>query len=95
MSTDNRPTETAKVIQFRRAPSYEAKLQVFLADGLEFHVAGTLDGYIDFAVVTSDGASLTYSLSCDGSRQIIAALHLVIDDIQANCLFDRDPLLVG
>jgi hypothetical protein len=65
-----------------------------LASGLEIHVAGTLDGFLDFAVIESDGRSCTYSLTCDDARLVAAALISGANDVQANCLFDRDPLLL-
>lgn len=80
------------VVPFARR-SYKAKPQSFMASGLRFDLAGTLDGFVDMAVTQSDGRHLTYSLTCDELRQLIAASHAVIEDIQTNCLFDRDPLL--
>jgi hypothetical protein len=56
-------------------------------------MSGTLDGYLDFCITAGDGSHLTYLLTRDDAHRIIAGLHAVVDDIQANCLFDRDPLL--
>lgn len=81
------------VIPFR-LHSYEAKGQVVIASGFTLGMAGTLDGWIDFAISQSDGSHLTYQITRDNARAIIAALHAVVDDITANCLFDRDPLLM-
>lgn len=52
-------------------------------------LSGTLDGFIDFHVPRRG----TYQLSLDDARQLIAALSGVIEDIRANCLYDRDELL--
>jgi hypothetical protein len=68
--------------------SYEAKLQRLNIGGVSVHIAGTLDGFIDFAI-----GPRTYTMTRDDARSLIAALHTTIGDIQANCLFDRDPLL--
>jgi hypothetical protein len=56
--------------------------------------AGTLEGFLDFVVQASDGRSITYQITRDDARSIIAALHAVVDDITANCLFERDALLM-
>lgn len=69
--------------------SYDAKLSVVHLSGHELHIAGTLDGFIDFAI-----GGKTYSFTCDDARTLIAALHATVGDIQTNCLFDRDPLLM-
>jgi hypothetical protein len=73
--------------------TYSAKLQTVSTEMAEFRAAGTLDGFIDFAVSGCDGHSRTYILTRDEARQIIAALHSVMDDVQQNCLYDRDTLL--
>lgn len=80
------------IVPFPR-PTYAAKLQVIRTDGLEFKIAGTLDGYLDFCAITSDGAHRTLSLSRDGARALIASIHAVLSDIDRNCMFDRDALL--
>lgn len=74
-------------------PSYEAKQQEVRASGMTFLSAGTLDGYLDFVVLAGDGTQIIYQITRDEAREIIAALHAVVADITANCLFDRDPLL--
>ena len=81
------------VIPFRQR-TYEAKLQKVYASGMTVIAAGTLDGYLDFVVEASDGNYITHQITRDDARAIIAALHAVVDDITANCLFDRDPLLM-
>src|SRR5690348_14598105 len=83
----------ADVIQFRPR-TYEARPFTVLASGLQFLISGTLDGFLDFAVVQGNGASLTYSITCDDARMIAASLISAAQDVQANCLFDRDSLLV-
>lgn len=65
--------------------TYTAKL--FEAAG--FKTAGTLDGYVDLAVPQGG----TYQLTLDEALLLIAALHGVVSDIRANCLYDRDALL--
>lgn len=76
-----------------RPRSYEAKPVRLFVSGLEIQTSGTLDGFIDFAVIESNGKSATYLITCEDARRIIAGLNSVISDIQTNCLFDRDPLL--
>lgn len=89
---NERATAAIVVIPFRR--SYEAKQIEIDASGLTVIAAGTLDGFIDFVVRTGDGRGLTYQITRDDARAVIAALHAVVADITANCLFDRDPLLM-
>jgi hypothetical protein len=81
------------IIPFRRA-TYEAKPQRVNASGYKFLMSGTLDGWIDFSVTCSDGTHRTYQIMRDDARGIIVALHAVVADITANCMFDRDPLLM-
>lgn len=81
------------VIPFRRH-FYEARQQEINISGMTVIVAGTLDGFMDFVVQTSDGRRIIYQITRDDARAVIAALHAVVDDIGANCLFDRDPLLM-
>lgn len=81
------------VVPFRQR-TYEAKQQEVRASGMTFVASGTLDGFVDFVVVANDGKNLIHQITRDDARAIIAALHAVVDDITANCLFDRDPLLM-
>lgn len=81
-----------QVIQFKRR-SYEAKQQEVFASGMTVVTAGTLDGYVDFVVGATDGNRIIHQITRDDARAIIAALNTVANDIDANCLFDRDPLL--
>lgn len=77
----------------RIKPEYEAISVQFTTDeGFVIAMSGTLQGWIDFSIVTSQG-NLTYPLTPDDAHQIIAGLHAVCADIQANCQFDRDPRL--
>lgn len=72
---------------------YAAKVVQFTTDeGYVITMSGTLEGALDFSVVTSEG-NLTYVLTPHDAHQITAGLHVVCDDIQANCQFDRDPRL--
>lgn len=61
-------------------------------EGYLVTVSGTLEGSIDFCIETRSG-STTYVLTPDDTHPLTAALHDVNTDIQANCLFDRDPRL--
>jgi hypothetical protein len=67
--------------------TYSAKL--FQAVG--FKVAGTLDGFIDFAVP----GGKTFQLSIEEAHDMVSALNGAVADIRANCLYDRDVLLDG
>lgn len=76
------------------AKTYSAKLVELACSGLSIKIAGTLDGYIDFALTGADGSYRTYSLTRDDAHRLIAGLHTVIADIEQNCLFDHDALLL-
>lgn len=54
-----------------------------------FKVAGTLDGFIDLA--TPEG---TYQLPLAQAESLADALVKSVADVKANCLYDRDELLV-
>lgn len=88
-----RSVPLSAIVQFRPR-SYEAKGQTVIASGFKFEMAGTLDGWVDFAITHADGSYRTYQITRDDARSIIASLHAVVNDITANCLFDRDPLLM-
>jgi hypothetical protein len=76
------------ILRFERK-TYTAKLfGVPIGDG--FKLAGTLDGFIDFAVPERG----TYQLTLDEARAMVAALTGAIEDVKANCLYDRDALLL-
>lgn len=85
------------VIQFPKKElcTYNAKQETIEASGYEIKIAGTLDGYIDFCITCSDGSHLTYRLTRDNAVMIIAGLQSVINDINKNCLFERDQLLLS
>lgn len=69
--------------------TYRAKLsQVGFDDCKVFKIAGTLDGFIDFAV--PDGP--TFPLDIEEAQGIIAALQDAIADIAKNCLYEKDYL---
>lgn len=73
--------------------SYDAKLFTVPASGLLFKIAGTLDGFVDLAIIETSGRSATYSVTIDEARLLADRLLNVAKDIQSNCLFDRDSLL--
>jgi len=73
--------------------TYCAKLMSVRASGLEFHIAGTLDGFVDFCIIEESGRHVTHNITRDDAIRLIAGLHSVIQDINANCLFDKDLLL--
>ncbi len=82
------------IIPFRQK-TYSAKAFRIPTIGRIFIVSGTLDGYMDFAIVEDDGVThTTYILDCNEARQLASALLGAADDIQKNCLFEQDPLLV-
>ncbi|HEY3620711.1 MAG TPA: hypothetical protein VGK96_28240 [Candidatus Sulfotelmatobacter sp.] len=54
-----------------------------------FQVSGTLDGYIDLAI--PEGG--TYVLDIDEVKVLRDALTGALDDVRANCLYERDALL--
>jgi hypothetical protein len=62
-----------------------------LFEANEFKVAGTLDGYIDFAVP----GYKTFQLSMDEINDLVSALNGAAADVRCNCLYDRDVLLNG
>jgi hypothetical protein len=62
--------------------------------GRTFQMSGTLDGFIDFCVKEDSGGHWTVTLDCSEARVLAAALLGAAEDIQANCLFDRDALLI-
>lgn len=54
-----------------------------------FELAGTLDGFIDFATPAG-----TWPLTLDEARALIAALNGAVADVGARCLYERDALLM-
>ena len=92
MSQNTEPT----VIPFKRPQSedYCAKLTQGCLDRHSFKVSATLDGWIELALHRHDGAgNLTYQITRDDARQIVAALNLRIQDITDNCRFENDTRL--
>jgi len=69
--------------------TYVAKLHEAQWGPCILKVAGTLDGFIDLAM-----PGRTYPLSLSEARALIAALSGTIADVEANCMYDRDSLLV-
>lgn len=66
------------------ARTYTAKL--FEIGG--FSVAGTLDGYVDLAT-----SVWTFQIEKSEAIAIAKALLACVDDINENCLYDKDILL--
>ncbi len=81
----------AKLLQFRS--TYRSILEQLSASGFEIKIAGTLDGFVDLAITESDGKHRTYNISPEEAKRLSGALLKVVDDIQRNCLYDRDALL--
>jgi len=69
--------------------TYRAKLFEVRWENTSFRIAGTLDGYVDLAVPNG-----TYPLSVEEAENLAAALIGAIADVRANCLHDRDSLLL-
>lgn len=82
-----------KVLLFERK-SYNAKPQHLNVSGLNLTMAGTLDGFIDFVMETNNDKRIIYNITKADAISIISAFHAVINDINANCLFDLDPMLL-
>ena len=81
--------EVTNIVKFSQR-TYSAKIfRVSLSEGPDFVMAGTLDGFIDFA---TPGGS-TYAFTLDEARQLVAALNGAIHDVEENCLYERDALL--
>ena len=74
--------------------SYEAKLIRVPASGFEFRIAGTLCGGIDVAIIERSGKSGTHNIDPGEARVLADALLRVAADVEQNCLYDNDPLLM-
>jgi len=86
---------SAEVVTLRPAKkTYSAVLSKVFCSGLEFHMAGTLDGFIDFAVIEANGKSRTYSIAPVDARLLAVNLVATADDVDKNCLYDNDALLM-
>ena len=72
-------------------PSYSAKLFEVNWENRVFKIAGTLDGFIDFATPESG----TYPLSLDEAERLAKALGDAIADVRKNCMYESDALLEG
>jgi hypothetical protein len=71
------------------AKSFKARLSE-----LNFTISGTLDGFIDLSIKDVKGENSTYSITCNDARVLVASLLSSVDDIQNNCIFDNDTLLI-
>ncbi len=58
------------------------------ADGV-FKLAGTLEGFIDFAFPQGP----TYLLTLDQAQRLAVALGKAVADVRANCMYGQDALL--
>jgi hypothetical protein len=68
------------------ANTYTAKLfEVETASSL-FKIAGTLDGFLDFAI---EGKG-TRILTCEEALKLSDSLKDAVADLKANCLYDKD-----
>ena len=90
-------TKTTNVVTLprRQSNTYTAKRFEWASDSLRVRTSGTLEGFIDLALFDGAGEhTATHQLTCDEARALAAKLLGVADDVQANCLFDRDALLI-
>ena len=79
----------------RKPDTYAAKAFHWASESLRMQTSGTLDGFIDLALFNASGRHVgTHILTCGEARAFAAKLLGAADDVQANCLFDRDRLLV-
>lgn len=86
---------SAQVVTLRPAKkTYSAKPFKVFGSGLEFHMSGTLDGFIDFAIIEADGKSRTYIITPVDARLLAVNLAATADDVDKNCLYDNDALLM-
>lgn len=76
---------SAKVFNFKPT-TYNAKL--FTTES--FHIAGTLEGFIDVALMDVG----TRTISCAEARQLANALQSSIQDVNLNCRFEKDSRLI-
>ena len=76
--------------------TYSAKAFHWHSDSLCMQTSGTLEGLIDIALF--EGLEQrhigTHQITCDEARALAVKLLGVADDVQANCLFERDALLI-
>jgi hypothetical protein len=75
--------------------TYTAKTFSFNTEGLEVKMSGTLDGFVDLNFSDSVGEfSVTFNLSLDEVKTLSDNLNLCLKDVQENCLYDKDSLLI-
>ncbi len=82
-------TEATRKVLEMKPRTYTAKLFEVAVGNYVFQFAGTLDGFIDFAIPQSG----TYPLSMAEAKEMVSALSHSIDDVEANCLHEKDVLL--
>jgi hypothetical protein len=87
--TSQRGLIVSEVVPFLRKTYCAASFEVCYGNG-KFRMSGTLCGFIDFATPNSG----TYPLSMGEAKLMVAALLGAINDVEANCLHERDPLLL-
>lgn len=69
--------------------TYRAQLFEMAGSGVNIKIAGTLDGFLDFALV----GDKTYILTCEEAKRLADLLIAAIADVKTNCLYDNDVLL--
>lgn len=84
---------TATVHELRR--TYRAKRAEVQSCGCNFIMSGTLDGYCDLVIEYPSGSHAHAFLDPGGLRLFAAAAIATAEDIERNCLYDRDPLLMN
>lgn len=73
------------------ARTYVAKLFEAKWENAVFKVAGTLDGFLDFA---APGGG-TYPLTLEEAEGLVKALQSGISDVKANCLYEKDAIFIN
>ena len=79
---------SGKLLEIKR--TYSAKLFTVECQHGDFKIAGTLDGFIDLAIPQGK----TLQLTPEEARTLAAQLQSSVEDIEKNCLYDRDALLM-
>jgi hypothetical protein len=74
--------------------TYCAKGFAFEAGQLRISISGELEGLIDFSLSNLDAHWFTWQLTCDQARELASKLLSAAQDVQSNCLFDNDALLI-
>ena len=85
------PSTTSEAKKLLVMPNHTYTAALFKVDweGKEFHIAGTLEGFIDLAIPNGG----TYPLSLEGAGRLRDALTSSIKDVTTNCMYERDALL--